>query len=407
MHLKYHCQTYHVYAHRVDIVRDPKSGQPTGQAVVELEDNRPWQLQEAVRNLAGTILEQRPISCFAAALGDNASKTFNIGFNCGGENWLGGDRHQIIRERSRSSGGGEGSSNRRQVQDQQGCGGRRARSRSAGTGSKRGLGDGRWQGWDSAAAESPYFVPPPPPPSMTALRATAADKAGTVPPPEARSARRLFVEDVAASVDWRALKRLVVGQNYDVVYAGVLHIKGQGYGMIEFKTRADAMDACLRLNGALLDGLPIRLRQDRSEFDELRENACHSAANRKRSDATEDVCRAAVRPLPAGWGGVCDDAGPDYVKGAGDEYAKEVSGCERTNGRQCDVQCRVLSCLSSAIDKAGASDRSLVRDNSLTGVCRTSIDQTHRCHANCWLLSGHLWTAAITNQRAHAIDVIV
>lgn len=39
---------------------------------------------------------------------------------------------------------------------------------------------------------------------------------------------------------------------------------------MEFNSRLEALEACMQFNGVLLDGRPIRLRQDRGEFDELR-----------------------------------------------------------------------------------------------------------------------------------------
>lgn len=123
---------------------------------------------------------------------------------------------------------------------------------------------------------------------------------------------------------WQDLKDLVVGQLYPVIYAGVLHYEGHGFGLIEFKEPLDAMEACLKLSGALLHGMPLRLRQDRGEFDNLlRDTASRNTLkpehNVKRSKDTEDTCQAALVPtaaLPAGWGSVSEgdaEVSKDYA----------------------------------------------------------------------------------------------
>jgi len=298
--LKDHCWGCRVYARRANIVCDPKSYQSTGHALVELEDNRPWQLHEAARKLTGTILHARSISC-GVALGD-------VGF----------------RERSRSGG--------RQWRDHSPPPMQRTEcSRSGGR---------QWRDHDqpplprtkgnqTRAVSLPPFAPRPPRPSSCG--------GGDSHPRRQTSdsdCRRLFVEDLSSTVRWQDLKDLLVSQWYPVIYVGVLHFEGNGFGIIEFKERFDAMEACIKLSGALLHGMPLRLRQDRGEFDNLlRDTASRNTLkpdhNVKRSKDTEDTGRAALLPissLPAGWGSASAgdaEASNDYAQ----KGTPDATGC--------------------------------------------------------------------------------
>lgn len=81
--------------------------------------------------------------------------------------------------------------------------------------------------------------------------------------------RRLFCENLAPNVTWQQLKDFF-RNNFTIAFANV--IDGEDsvrYGVVEFNTRADALEACMAFNGVLLEGEPIRLRQDRGEFQEL------------------------------------------------------------------------------------------------------------------------------------------
>mmetsp|Transcript_27990 Transcript_27990/g.43648 ORF Transcript_27990/g.43648 Transcript_27990/m.43648 type:complete len:554 (-) Transcript_27990:71-1732(-) len=82
--------------------------------------------------------------------------------------------------------------------------------------------------------------------------------------------RRLFCEGLAPSVTWKTLKDFF--RSFVVpAYTSVEHLDdGAKCGVVEFSTRADALEACMQFNGCLLDGEPVRLRQDRGEFKELR-----------------------------------------------------------------------------------------------------------------------------------------
>lgn len=82
--------------------------------------------------------------------------------------------------------------------------------------------------------------------------------------------RRLFCENLSPNVTWRQVKDFFSGY-FDLEYADVVQAGGSdAYGVVEFKSRIDALEACMQFNGVLLDGRPIRLRQDRGEFEELR-----------------------------------------------------------------------------------------------------------------------------------------
>jgi len=91
---------------------------------------------------------------------------------------------------------------------------------------------------------------------------------------------RLFAENLAPSVDWRQLKDMFKGY-HNVLYADVVHVGAESFGIIEFQTRVDAMEACMEFNGVLIEDMAIRLRQDRGEFHELR------ASKRQRTSAPE------------------------------------------------------------------------------------------------------------------------
>ena len=82
--------------------------------------------------------------------------------------------------------------------------------------------------------------------------------------------RRLFAENLAVGVSWKALKDLFLGR-FKVLHADVVHVgQPEAFGILEFQSRIHARDACILFNGVLLEEQPIRLRQDRGEFDDLK-----------------------------------------------------------------------------------------------------------------------------------------
>eukprot|EP00927_Polykrikos_kofoidii_P005171 TRINITY_DN1205_c0_g1_i1.p1 TRINITY_DN1205_c0_g1~~TRINITY_DN1205_c0_g1_i1.p1 ORF type:complete len:532 (-),score=101.51 TRINITY_DN1205_c0_g1_i1:96-1691(-) len=81
---------------------------------------------------------------------------------------------------------------------------------------------------------------------------------------------RLFCENLSPTVTWKQLKEFFQGY-VNLEYANVVDTGGaHAYGVVEFASRADALEACMTFNGLLLEGRPIRLRQDRGEFENLR-----------------------------------------------------------------------------------------------------------------------------------------
>jgi len=54
------------------------------------------------------------------------------------------------------------------------------------------------------------------------------------------------------------------------MYADVIEIENEAFGIVEFETRADASEACMQFNGVILEGKAARLRQDRGEFEAMR-----------------------------------------------------------------------------------------------------------------------------------------
>ena len=280
--LKDHCWNVGVTACHVDVVHDPKSGQPTGQALVDLDDNTGTALDCGIR-LTGTILAGRPMFACPFRLGylfrrTDVPTTGDRGFNCGDSfaDWgasnndrqqpqaAGTPWHNARKERSRS-GGSHGESKRGEP-----LGVRRSRSPCA------------------RAVPPHHWVPPPPKPSRNMLPSTP---------------HRLFVEGLAPTVTWQALKDHALSQLYDVAFADVTHSKDKpSFRVIEFTTHDNAREACMKLNGSMLHKQPIRLRLDRSEFSRIRR------------EYARQECAEMVPPslsLPAGWGASRDDAGAD------------------------------------------------------------------------------------------------
>lgn len=108
------------------------------------------------------------------------------------------------------------------------------------------------------------------------------------PEQEPAEVRRLFAENLAPSVKWRTLKELFTGY-FEVDFADVVKPEDDGdmCGVIEFKTRMDALEACMQFNGVLLEGKSVRLRQDRGEFKELRDHSQKQKQGNKRARVAE------------------------------------------------------------------------------------------------------------------------
>lgn len=102
--------------------------------------------------------------------------------------------------------------------------------------------------------------------------------------------RRLMAENLSSSVDWKALKDFFRSR-FRVEYADVLENDDGVFGVVEFSTRQEAMEACMELNGADLEGKPIRLRQDRGEFKDMRSSQ-NSDQARHESDGSRSRSRS-------------------------------------------------------------------------------------------------------------------
>ncbi|CAE8720175.1 unnamed protein product, partial [Polarella glacialis] len=112
---------------------------------------------------------------------------------------------------------------------------------------------------------------------LTRMR-SAADVAAVLPQLFARIA---FLVTAAAMFD--AFAEDLFKGFFEVAYAGVIEVSsGESYGIVEFLSRSDALEACMQFNGVLLDEEPVRLRQDRGEFAELK-----SAKRRKLSEEVQ------------------------------------------------------------------------------------------------------------------------
>ena len=277
--LKDHCRTCGVSACRANIVYDPKSGRSTGQALVDLDANNCTIRGCGVR-LTGTILAGRPM--FACPdlgyLRRNSADSFVEPLG-----W------QAPPDEVRKQQPAAGMPWRHRGSDDL-CRLQRSRSPSQRPVSNQPWGDHRWDGRQPKAA-SPHLVPPPPEPCMKRQPRQAQ---------EDQAVRRLFVEGLASTVTWQALKEFVTYHASPVAYAGVVHTDDEdSYGIVEFDTHSQALEACFKLNGSMLHKKVLRLRQDRSEFDDLRRLA-------------HTKCAALVRPpRPAGWGASHEDAQAD------------------------------------------------------------------------------------------------
>lgn len=103
------------------------------------------------------------------------------------------------------------------------------------------------------------------------------------PSPELEE-RRLFAENLAPSVKWQQLKDFFKGY-FETYFADVINFgDDESYGIVEFKSRQDALEACMQFNGVMLADRPVRLRQDRGEFDELRDNKRQRTENGRGSE---------------------------------------------------------------------------------------------------------------------------
>ena len=293
--LKEHCRTYNVTARLVDIVCDSKSGLRTGEALVDLDDSAFDRIQEAGRRLTGTILFGRPLFACPDPRGLSKPAWQGRDFDSGDQQQAGTSWHSRFGERDpsgdRPADGGKLPYRRRQRQLLS-----RSRSRNAS---------------GSAPAAAPRVVPPP----LHLLK-----KALPLPQPDPadQALRRLFVEGLSSTVTLQALKRHVADQNFEVVYVDIVRSEEASFGIIEFKTRLHALEACMMLSGSMIDkddAQPIWLRQDRSEFDEIKAAGLRNSnkASHECSEAMEDKRRAFVPPPPppAGWAAAGDEDEPN------------------------------------------------------------------------------------------------
>ena len=260
--LKEHLKKHYVTACLVDIVCDSKSGLPTGEALVDLGDNAFERLQEAGRRLTVTILCGRPVFACPDPRGLQDERQ-------AGTLWC-----SRFGERGPGCGypadGGRPQYSRRP---------RRLLSRSRSRGSK--------------PAAAPRVVPPP-----LHLR---KPQPSPLPDPDDQASRRLFVEGLSSTVTPQVLMRHVTDHNFEVAYVDIVRTEDASFGIIEFKTRLDALEACIMLSGSVIDKddvQPIRLRQDRSEFDDMKAAGFRNAASVQRADRRQasGVCAAASSP---------------------------------------------------------------------------------------------------------------
>ena len=79
---------------------------------------------------------------------------------------------------------------------------------------------------------------------------------------------RLFARNLALDVTRDDLKDLFAG-SCNVIYTDVLPIAkhDEAYGIIEFATRQDALEACHDFGGFLIRNRAVELQQDRGQFE--------------------------------------------------------------------------------------------------------------------------------------------
>jgi len=96
--------------------------------------------------------------------------------------------------------------------------------------------------------------------------------------------RRLFCENLPPNISWQRLKDFF-SEHFQPDYTDVVRVDSEtAFGVVEFKSRSDALEACMQLNGVEFDERPVRLRQDRGEFDELRTKKRQKTVDRREDE---------------------------------------------------------------------------------------------------------------------------
>ena len=341
-----HCSK-EVAVHYVRMQVDPESGNSVGRAVVELVDGR--DTERAIRKLNGTVLDGRPIlvrkdrEC--ARLGGKGGQTTcgdytedrrgHVGGRYVGNSWDTGVPGLGKRAKPPWDRYAQGERHGHR-------GAARSRSPLGRTGKDS---EGRRGGGGNGGVRRD--VPPPPPPSnvrKTCSRPSAKPLPTPAPwKPAARPAQeqeernnRLFAEHLALDVTRDALLDLFAGR-YNVIYTDFVAIaeNNEAYGIIEFETLQDTLEACHQFGGVLIGDKPIRLRQDRGEFDELK------ADEEKQTEATKVLSTAVPPPPPPSSGTQTEDVeeppeteeeGSVANEASTDEGARSSSGLPRQAG---------------------------------------------------------------------------
>lgn len=292
MQLRDHCWAHGVDVRRVQTFDAHQSARPSNRAVAELLDNR--ELQRAIPSLDGTVVNGRVI-------------------------FVREDRGQWTKGKGNMKAGdyapwrGDGFDGRRERQGRSDWNAADGQLACNSCGSDRSWGDRGlsrtepgW-GWradrvneNTARSRSPDEDrgerPPLPRRGVSGkggFRHVVADQVPRLAPGTPHPLR-LFADDLPLNVDCKMLMGVFKGRFR--VHVNVLHfLEGpvpSAYGIIEFLTREDALEANLMFNGVLIGETALRLQGDRGEFDEL--------VARKRLDAGDETyAERWALPLPS------------------------------------------------------------------------------------------------------------
>ena len=146
---------------------------------------------------------------------------------------------------------------------------------------------------------------------------------------EIRVGRRCFVSNLAWRTSWQDLKDKFRDCG-TVVYANVMRDesnRSKGWGIVEFETAEEAVNAMNTLNGAEIHGRPIIVREDREDreikdFSKPFGGKAFSAGMKKEGEDVPNGTQVVVHGLPWSYTG---DQLLDIFRGVGDIVKGDVA----------------------------------------------------------------------------------
>ena len=146
---------------------------------------------------------------------------------------------------------------------------------------------------------------------------------------EIRVRRRCFVSNLAWRTSWQDLKDKFRDCG-NVVYANVMRDesnRSKGWGIVEFETAEEAVNAMNTLNGAEIHGRPIIVREDREDreikdFSKPFGGKAFSAGMKKEGEEVPHGTQVVVHGLPWSYTG---DQLLDIFRGVGDIVKGDVA----------------------------------------------------------------------------------